>query len=732
MSLNPVRTGYSAIADEWLGIKPGTDGLFVGALIHELLAAQKIDGDYLLRYTNSSWLVIDNPGGADDGLFARDKNGIALVWDAAKNRPGPNSQAMINPALMGRFNLPDGRKAATSFTLIAERFLKSDWSPELVSPQCGVPVETIKRIAAELARVAFEEQIELDIAWTDHLGRTHDKMIGRPVSMHAMRGISAHANGFHTCRIIHFLQIMLGTIDVPGGFRYKAPYPKPVPPRVKPAGKTGEVRADTPLPGQPLGFVMSPKDLLVDDDGKPLRIDKAFSWDAPLSAHGLMHMVTTNAALGDPYPIDVLFLYMSNMSWNSAMNVPDTIKYLTAKNPASGEHVIPKIIYCDAYASEMVYYADLVLPDTTYLERWDAISMLDRPISEADGPADAIRQPVVEPDRDVRPFQSVLLDLGARLGLPAMVKPDNSPRYPGGYADYIVNHERSPGIGPLAGWRGEDGKSHGKGAPNPNQLKQYIDNDCYWFYELPDTMKYYKHANKAYLEWAVSFGFLDKAEPVIHQLYCEPLQTFRLAARGHGDIVPPAAHKQRIEKYFDPIPFWYAPFEDEMVEKSSFPMHAVTQRPMAMYHAWGSQNAWLRQIIGRNWLYIARSKAAEIGVGDGDWVIVTSHHGKIKAPVKLMDGVNPDTVWTWNAIGKRSGSWALDKDATEARQGFLLNHLISELLPERGGGYRFSNSDPVTGQAAWYDLKVRVEKAADQSDESAPQFPAIKPLARTA
>ena len=60
----------------------------------------------------------------------------------------------------------------------------------------------------------------------------------------------------------------------------------------------------------------------------------------------------------------------------------------------------------------MVQYADLILPDTTYLERWDCISLLDRPISEADGPADSIRQPVVEPDRDVRPFQTVLLDLG--------------------------------------------------------------------------------------------------------------------------------------------------------------------------------------------------------------------------------------------------------------------------------------------------------------------------------
>jgi anaerobic selenocysteine-containing dehydrogenase len=77
--------------------------------------------------------------------------------------------------------------------------------------------------------------------------------------------------------------------------------------------------------------------------------------------------------------------------------------------------VIPKIIYSDAYSSEMVAFADLILPDTTYLERHDCISLLDRPISEPEALCDSIRWPVVEPDRDVRGFQTVLLDLGARL-----------------------------------------------------------------------------------------------------------------------------------------------------------------------------------------------------------------------------------------------------------------------------------------------------------------------------
>ena len=138
-----------------------------------------------------------------------------------------------------------------------------------------------------------------------------------------------------------------------------------------------------------------------------------------MAAHGMMHSVITNAWAGDPYKIDILFMYMANMAWNSAMNTDDTIAKLTDKDPNTGDYKIPRIIYSDAFFSEMVPYADLILPDTTYLERYDCISMLDRPISDADGPADAIRHPVVKPDRDVRPFQDVILDLGARLDFPA-------------------------------------------------------------------------------------------------------------------------------------------------------------------------------------------------------------------------------------------------------------------------------------------------------------------------
>lgn len=725
VSVNPVRTGYSAVADEWIGLRPGTDGLFIFSLIRELLRADKVDFKYLARYTNAGWLVIQDAGAADDGLFARDASGAPLAWDLPGEGPTDALADEVVPALVGEYTLADGRKAVPVFELMARRYLDDAYAPERVAPALGIEPAVIRRIAAELAHAAFEEEIVLDIEWTDWTGKRHDKMIGRPVSFHAMRGISAHSNGFHTCRALHILQLLLGSVDCPGGFRAKPPYPKPVPPPLRPADAKG---AGEPLAGPPFGFPAGPEDLLVDDEGRPQRIDKAFSWEAPLSAHGLMHMVITNAWKGDPYPIDTLFLFMANMSWNSAMNTSGTMDMLTDKDPTSGEYKIPRIIYSDAYFSEMVAYADLVLPDTTYLERHDCMSVLDRPISEADGPADAIRQPVLTPDRDVRPFQDVLLDLGARLGLPGMVRDDGSPTYPGGFPDYMVNYQRKPGIGMLAGWRGEDGESSGRGAPNPRQLERYIENGCFWHEEMPDEFKYMRHVNNGYLEYAVRMGFIDSPEPMISQIYSEVLQRFRLAARGHGSRQPPEAERQRIDTYFDPLPIWYTPFEEDAVDGKRFPLHAVTQRPMAMYHSWDSQNAWQRQIHGSNPLYVHHETAARLGVADGDWVWVESHHGRIRVPVRLMDGVNPDTVWTWNAIGKRRGAWNLAPDAHEATKGFLLNHVISELLPPREDGHRYSNSDPVTGQAAWYDLRVSVEKAAaDEAAESFPQFPPLKP-----
>ena len=705
VAINPVRTGYGAIADEWISLRPGTDGLFIFSLIHELLAADRIDLEFLATHANAHWLVIESPGAADHGLFVRDEAGQPLAWDRAEG-PVPAGRAGISPVLAGTLTLPDGRSARPVFHLLAERYLSPEYAPEAVAPRCGIAPETIRRLAAELAEAAFDHPLELPHPWTDMEGRRHESMPGRPVSMHAMRGIAAHANGFHTCRALHLLQMLLGAIDRPGSWRYKAPFPRPIPPGPGPAG--AETAPNKPIAGTLLGYPQGPDDLLVDAAGEALRIDKGFSWEAPLALHGLMHMALPNAGAADPYPIDTLLLYMANMAWNSAMNPAENIASLTAREPASGEYRIRHVIYADAYFSETVPYADLVLPDTTYLERYDAISLLDRPIGSAHGPADAIRQPVLAPDRNVRPFQEVLIELGARLKLPAFTRPDGSARYRD-YPDYIVNHQRRPGIGPLAGWRGAGGEKIGQGEPNPDQIKRYVENGCFWRHELPPGQHYFKYANRDYLEAAAALGLIARPERIVLQLYCEPLQRFRLAAEGHGSRRPPARLRERVARYCDPLPFWHPPLAAAEISPAEFPLSAITQRPMPMYHSWGSQNAWLRQILAANRLYMNRGLAARLGLAEGDWVRVSSPTGTLRCQLALMEGVNEETVWTWNAIGKRAGAWNLASDAPESARGFLLNHVISAFLTPAGGAAR-SNSDPVTGQAAWFDLRVRVEK----------------------
>jgi sulfite dehydrogenase (quinone) subunit SoeA len=703
IGVNPIRTGYNAVADDWYGITPGTDGLLILSLIHCLLVAGKVDLDYLAQFTNAPLLV------DDQGMIVKNAESQPFVIDRRTNAPAPWDAKGVEPDLGATYQ---GHR--TVFQIMAERYLSPDYAPEAVADRCGIPAARIHALAAELAEVAFDQPIEIDQPWTDFRGNQHQKMTGRPVSFHAMRGISAHANGFQTARALHLLQIILGTVEVPGGYRLKPPYPKPMEAHPTPhfAANPGQ-----PLNGPHLGYVRGPENLALKADGSPARIDKAFTWENPFSAHGLMHMLIPNAHAGDPYRIDTMFLYMANMAWNSSMNTTAVMEMLTDQK--DGEYVIPRIIYSDAYSSEMVAYADLILPDTTYLERHDCISLLDRPISEPDAAGDSIRWPVIEPDRDVRPFQSVLLDLGARLGLAPMVKADGSPKF-ADYADYIANHIRRPGVGPLIGYRG-DGTQTGRGDANPDQIARYIENGGFFQAHIPPEAAFYKPWNAAYQDWAVATSLFETPQPYLFSIYSEPMRKFQAAAEGIGPYLPPEHLRAQLKQAMDPLPIWYAP-----EGQGDYPLHALTQRPMDMYHSWGSQNAWLRQIRGKNFLYVPTKVWEKHSFVAGDYARVTSPNGSITVPVAHMAALNENTVWTWNAIGKRKGAWALDAGASEANEGFLLNHLISELLPS-DDGHRRSNSDPVTGQAAWFDLRVRIERIGPQT-QSSPQFPELTPV----
>ena len=527
IAVNPVRTGYNAIADDWVGITPGTDGLFVLSIVHVLLKAGKIDLEYLLRYTNAAFLVDTGHNSPRRGMFMRDSDGQEQVLDGETGQPKPWTADGIRPNLTGEL-IRDGIRYRPVLQLIVERYFSDTYAPENVAATCGVSAERIRKVAADLADVAFNNSITIEQPWVDWRGVRHEQMTGRPVSFHAMRGISAHSNGFQTCRALHLLQILLGSVEVPGGFRFKPPYPKPWSVHPSPCGHS---RPGKSLPGPHLGFPKGPEDLCVDRDGMPTRIDKAFSWENPLSAHGMMHMVISNAHAGSPYPIDTLILYMANMAWNSSMNPTGVMSMLTDRDE-SGEYRIPRLICADSYSSEMVAFADLVLPDTTYLERHDCISLLDQ--ADLRGRCRRGRHSVAGGrTRPGRPLFSVRAPGPGRAPWIAWVsRGDDGTAVYRDYADYIVNHERRPGIGPLAGFRDPDGTGKGRGAPNPDQIEAYVANGGFWHDPVPESGAYFKPWNRDYQDWAVALGILDSPQPYVFNLYLEVLQKFRLAAEG--------------------------------------------------------------------------------------------------------------------------------------------------------------------------------------------------------
>src|SRR5450631_698519 len=127
VSVNPVRTGYSAIADEWLPVRPGTDGLLALAMVHVLLSKRLVDEEFLVRYTNAPWLVVQSPGEKGDGLFLRDSAGAPLVFDQKTKSFMSGGGTGTTPALFGEFESPDGRRVKTVMSLVAGRYLEPQY-----------------------------------------------------------------------------------------------------------------------------------------------------------------------------------------------------------------------------------------------------------------------------------------------------------------------------------------------------------------------------------------------------------------------------------------------------------------------------------------------------------------------------------------------------------------------------------------------------------------------------
>ena len=96
-----------------------------------------------------------------------------------------------------------------------------------------------------------------------------------------------------------------------------------------------------------------------------------------------------------------------------------------------------------------------------------------------------------------------------------------------------------------------------------------------------------------------------RAAALCFPIYSEVLQKFRLAA---GAMV--IYSRRSITATNQPVLHSAAAGTHrsrKAVDEEAYPLHALTRRPMAMYHSWGSQNAWLRQIHGHNPMFVSQA-----------------------------------------------------------------------------------------------------------------------------
>jgi hypothetical protein len=303
------------------------------------------------------------------------------------------------------------------------------------------------------------------------------------------------------------------------------------------------------------------------------------------------------------------------------------------------------------------------------------------------------------------------------------------PAYPGGYADYMVNHERKPGIGPLSGWRGEDGDKTGAARPTPTSSKRYIENGG--FHGGHDRARggaYFKHANAGLpQDWAIEKGIRRRPSLTIFQLYSNRCASSSSPPRAMGIASRPSARAAGSRP----------------ISTRCLLVSAVRGRDggrMRPSRCTRSRSARCTCIIPgarrtrgcgrsrrRTALCPSRSRC-EAGFGRRRLGLVTSHMGRIGCQVRLMDGVNPHTVWTWNAIGKRKGAWALDEGCAGGDEGLPAQPSDHELLPPKGGGCAIPTPTRSPGRRRGSTCACRSRRRMAR-EKSEPPFEALGPAA---
>ena len=525
----------------WTPVRPDTDIAFAMGLIHVLLREGLFDSDFVSQYTNAPFLIR-----TDNGLPIKDGKGQYLVWDLRHDEAKPHDTQGLTLALYGTYKV-EGIRCKTALQLLIER--TGPYTPEKVAEICQIPYGAgrVREIAEKLGK-------------------------NRPRSSVQLSSVAAakQANVIQKLRAYGIVNMLLGNMDRPGGLYF---LPPPI------SGGPYYMSIGKPLGKRPPKIEVP----MVDFDPKCYPFG---SIDLPV-----VPRYYSAVSEGTPYPVKMLFITSVNMFNHSSI---PTKKMLT-----DAEFVV----VCDNWPTVTVDWADIVLPDATYLERETV-----RQSTWSTYPFIASRQ-IVKPPAGVKPLADVLLEIGKRLGL-------------GEYFDFTIDQWYNEQLKPL----GIDIKHLKEKGPYFKAEKTYG--------KFPYKSKPYKPTSRS--------GKLEVYSIWLGQdFYHNPDSPYH----NNPDV--------------DPLPHDFRTMREDL---GSDEFYLVTGKSAINAHSSSAGNRYLNEEylgdgIGLHKIWIGAARAGVLGIKDNDTVWVESHEtgAKSRAIARVTEAIHPTTAFVYHQFAYSKG-----------------------------------------------------------------------------
>ena len=196
----------------------------------------------------------------------------------------------------------------------------------------------------------------------------------RPAALvHPGRRVTWNGDDTQRSRAIALLSALLGNWGRKGGLYFAAgmdvaPYPLPKPP------KSARPTADNP-------------------NGEKY----------PFADEGITNGIREATLTGEPYPIKGWFVYSTNILY-ALPNPAETLKAIDA---------LDLLVVIDTLPSEITGYADVVLPEVTFLERYEQLL-----VGSGRQGWTSLRQPVMPAPQEQKPNWWIAKELAKKLGIP--------------------------------------------------------------------------------------------------------------------------------------------------------------------------------------------------------------------------------------------------------------------------------------------------------------------------